>query len=132
MTKTYGGSCHCGAVRFEADIDLSSGTFKCNCGMCTKTRMWGAIVSPENFRLLRGGADLQDYQPDRIHHVFCARCGVRPFGWGEDLLPAGKFYAVRLACLDDVDDEELADAPVSYHDGRSDRYDRRPSETRHL
>ena len=132
MKKTYAGSCHCGAVRFDADLDLGAGTFKCNCEMCTKTRMWGVIAKPDAFRLLAGEADLNDYQPDNIHHVFCKHCGVRSFAWGDNSAIGGKFYAVRVSCIEGVDIDELLNAPITYYDGRHDNYESPPIETRHL
>lgn len=134
MNKTYKGSCHCGKVRFQADIDLSSGTDKCNCSICTKTRNWSVIIKPDAFHLLAGEADLSDYQfgSQSVHHLFCKHCGVRSFGRGYVEEIGGDFYAVKINCLDEVDDEELANAPVNYVDGRNNNWFSPPAETRHL
>lgn len=132
MKKTYKGSCHCGIVRFEADIDLAAGTVKCNCTMCGKGRNWLAAVTGDAFRLLAGESELAEYQFGRklIHHRFCKRCGLRPFSHGA---PRGEvFYAVNLACLDDIDPAELIGAPLTYVDGRNDDFKHPPKETRHL
>ena len=132
MKKTYHGSCHCGEVRFQADIDLAQGTFKCNCSICFKTRAWLAPVAEADFRLLAGDGGQQDYQfgKKRLHHPFCRTCGVRAFSRGTD--KAGKAsYAVRVNCLDDVDAADLVAAPVRYFDMRHDD-PKPPAETRHL
>lgn len=134
MNKTYAGSCHCGKVRFEADIDLSAGTGKCNCSICTKTRFWGVTLKPDAFRLLSSEADLSDYQfgSNSVHHLFCKHCGVRSFGRGYVDEIGGDFYSINLACLDDIDLTELSNAPVHYADGRNNNWESSPVETRYL
>jgi|EP01034_Spumella_vulgaris_P030589 hypothetical protein len=131
--KTYHGSCHCGAVRFEADIDLAQGTLRCNCSICVKIRYWPAIVKPAAFRLLAGTSELTLYQfhTRTDQHLFCRQCGVRSFGIGRSPR-RGEFYSVNVTCLDDVTEEELANAPVCYLDGKNDNWETPPSEVRHL
>ena len=93
MTQTYQGSCHCGAVRFEADLDLSQSSFRCNCSICRRTRFWPAVARQEGFRLLAGQAELTPYRfnTDKNEHYFCRTCGVRPFGVGTDTINAREY-----------------------------------------
>ena len=134
MHKTYTGSCHCGAVRFEADIDLAAGTNKCNCSICTKTRNWNAIIRPDAFRLLAGEDAQSVYEFGRkaMQHLFCRTCGVHSFARGYVEEIDGHYVAVQLASLDGVDPAELIAAPVRYADGRHDNWHHVPAETRHL
>jgi hypothetical protein len=144
--KTYHGSCHCGKVRFEVQIDLSTGTGRCNCTFCTKTRYWGKVVKPEAFRLLSGEETLVDYTkstplnfsngekvPENSgHHLFCKVCGVRPFGVGHIPEIGGDYVSINVACLDDIDFKEAMAAPIQYFDGRTNNWFNQPEYTAHL
>ena len=133
MLKTYRGSCHCGAVRFEADIDLARPTYRCNCSICSRNRFWPAVVRPEAFRLLAGESELTRYlfNSRRNEHYFCKHCGVLAFGIGTDT-PIGRMVGVNLGCLTDVSDEELSRLPITYVDGLNDWWERAPEFFAHL
>lgn len=133
MLKTYHGSCHCGAVTFEAEIDLAQPTYRCNCSICRRTRFWPAITKPDGFRLLTGEADLTKYvfNTRKNHHYFCKHCGVRAFGIGNET-PVGKMVGVNVMCLEGIPDEALSKAPIIYVDGLHDNWSNSPEFYSHL
>lgn len=133
--STYRGSCHCGRIKFEVDLDLSSGTSKCNCTSCWKKRLWTTRADPESFRSLSGEQELSGYKPGAAtgHQGFCKNCGVIPYGWVEasEWNPS-TYVSVNVAALDDLDPTELLEAPIKYCDGRANNWWNAPAETRHL
>ena len=133
MLTTYHGSCHCGAVRFEADLDLTQPTYRCNCSICRRTRFWPAVAREEGFRLLAGQSELTKYlfNTRKNEHWFCRHCGVRAFGVGTET-PIGRMVGVNLGCLTDVSDEALSRLTITWVDGLHDRWQDAPAFFAHL
>ncbi len=114
--KTYGGSCHCGAVRFEIDTDLTRAT-QCNCSICTRKGALHHRVPPERFRLLRGHDALSLYQfgSGAARHWFCRHCGIHPYC---NPRAAPDMYTINIRCLDCFA-EEGRNVEVAQFDGRN-------------
>lgn len=133
MLKTYKGSCHCGAVRFEAELDLSQSSYRCNCSICRRNRFWPAVARESGFRLISGAEMLTEYlfNTRKNQHFFCKVCGVRPFGIGNET-PLGKMYGVNIGCLAGVSEKVLSQVPITYTDGLNDRWHQAPRYLSHL
>jgi hypothetical protein len=115
--KTYAGSCHCGAVRYEVTMVPPEKAFACNCSICSRQGWLLAFVPAADFRLLADQGKLTDYQfgTKHSHHPFCRTCGIRSFSRGVD--NEGKpRCAVNLRCLEGLDPTAL---PVHTFDGAS-------------
>jgi len=102
-TKHQGG-CHCGAVRYSAELDLANKAIVCNCSMCGRSGTMLQFVPIDKFVVEKGEDQLTNYQFHRHHidHVFCKTCGIKSFARGTS--PTGeRMIAVNVRCLDDVD-----------------------------
>jgi hypothetical protein len=116
MTEHHHGSCQCGAVAFEAEVDISA-PVTCNCSRCRRLGSVLAFARRPSFRLLRGEDALTEYTFNRhvIRHQFCHICGIQPFAYG--VMPDGTpMVAINVNCLDGIDARAL---PARHFDGAS-------------
>ena len=124
-TKSYRGSCHCGAVRFRFESDEITSGLRCNCSICIRR---GSVMSPgyvpaDAFEM-DGQESLTTYEfgGRNMRHYFCARCGISPFSAVASLPPDYEGRArvgdrrVNLGCIDGLDPLTL---PIQVIDGRS-------------
>lgn len=115
--ETHHGTCHCGAVQYDVELDLSQPVIGCNCSMCGRAGTLLAFVPPAQFTLHEGEDALTSYKFNKhvIDHLFCSTCGIKPFARGKG--PDGSpMIAVNVRCLEDVDVGALA---VHSYDGKS-------------
>ena len=119
VTK-HRGSCHCGRVRYEVEIDATAAS-RCNCSACTKTGVTGGIVKPAAFRVVAGEDDVSTYEwgAKISRRSFCKHCGVHCFARGHLAEVGGDYVSINFNTLDGV---ELSALKLTYWDGRHDNW----------
>jgi len=76
---TLNGACHCGAVKFVAELPQGlASARRCTCSMC---RMRGAVAvtgTVHGFRVTQGEDQLATYRFNTrtAEHHFCTQCGI--------------------------------------------------------
>ena len=76
------GGCHCGAVRFEAEVpEAPVPALDCNCSVCRMTGFLHIMVPHKGFELICGRDALASYRfgSCTAEHLFCRQCGVKSF-----------------------------------------------------
>ncbi len=114
MSQRFEGSCHCKAIAFELEADLTY-LVDCNCSVCRrKGALWHGATDAQ-LTITQGEDALSAYQflTKTATHYFCKTCGVHPFVRPR-LNP--KAWAVNIRCIDEVD---LASLPVIPFDGHN-------------
>jgi len=113
MSMVRRGSCHCGAVTFEATFpDERLIGSRCNCSICA---MKGAVMVylPVEAVRVTGGQDLLScYQFNTMaaKHHFCSRCGIHLFHQARS---DPDKYAINASTLEGVRPyEEFPEVPV--------------------
>ena len=97
------GSCHCGAVQFEARIDPNRVGI-CHCTDCQtfsgSAFRTSVLVPGEDFRLIKGNPSTYEKTAEsgnRRQLVFCGCCGTHVYGTTADVKTPR--YSVRVGVL---------------------------------
>ncbi|KFL37571.1 GFA family protein [Arenimonas donghaensis] len=115
--KTETGSCHCGAVKFEVDLeDGYQNVRRCNCSLCSRKGAIMAGVPLDRLRVTKGEDKLSLYQWNtRIaKHYFCSVCGIYTHHQRRSVPTE---YGFNVACIHGVD--LAAIGPVGASNGAS-------------
>jgi hypothetical protein len=108
----YAGACHCGAVRFTVEAEITELT-TCDCSLCIKRNALMAKVPEAALTVTAGQEHLALYQWNtrRARHHFCKVCGIYVF---HRKRAAPDHFGVNVFCLEGFDPTPI---PVRATDG---------------
>ena len=102
---THQGSCHCNAVQFEIEGDITSGV-QCDCSICRRKNAIMFRVPKEKFHLLKGEQALSVYEWNTraAKHYFCKHCGIYTH---HQPRTRADLVGVNLGCIENIDTTRL-------------------------
>lgn len=102
--RTFEGSCHCGAIRYEVTMPMPESGIAGNCSICSRAGLLLTFVPASSVRFISGADRATDYQfgKKRIHHHFCPTCGVRSYSRGISA-NGEEMFAINLRCIPEID-----------------------------
>ncbi len=112
MTVRQGG-CHCGQVRFAADLPDELTPSRCNCSICAKKGAAMVYVPQSALRVTAGEDVLKAYRFNTgvAQHWFCSNCGIHCFHQARS---DPHLYAISAATIDGVAVyDDFAEMPVN-------------------
>lgn len=106
------GSCHCGAVRFQVEAEITELT-TCDCSLCVNKNAVMAKVHESALTVTAGEDALSLYRWNTgiARHYFCSRCGIYTF---HRKRAAPDHFGINVFCLEGFD---RAAVPVRATDG---------------
>ena len=94
------GSCHCGNITYEADVNTDE-IYICHCADCQSISgspfRWAVTISEENFNLLSGQPKIYVKKSDSgntSHQLFCPDC-ASPI-YSTSVVEGPKYFNLRL------------------------------------
>ena len=105
------GGCHCGAVRYRAQVPADARVRRCKCSICAMKGVLLIDVPLTNLDVVKGDEfiALYTFNTHEAKHHFCPRCGIHVF---HQTRSDPDKYGLNAATLDGVSPYDFAEVPV--------------------
>lgn len=101
MSKLHEGGCHCGAIRYRAQVPDPLVGGRCNCSICAMKGVVMVRVPLDAIEVTQGEDNLRCYSFHTLvaKHWFCATCGIHLY---HQARADPNLYGINAATLDGV------------------------------